>query len=253
MTGPIRVLIVDDEPLAVRKLKRLLLPDPDLQLIAATNAEEAIKIIEQQQPHILLLDIQMPDMDGFDLLRQITFELMPYVIFVTAFDRYAIEAFEVRALDYLLKPFSPQRLEQAMGRAKNAVTHDRRIASHKALLELLDHHTNYLKRIVVKERERVFFVPSSRIDWIEAVGKYAKIHVGKDIHLLRQGLKALEPRLDPRKFVRIHKSTIINIDSIDQLQSWFHGDYRVLMKDGTQLMLSRRYRGRLEESLGGSF
>lgn len=250
----IRVCIVDDEPIACRRIQRLLKDDPEIEIVRiCNNGEQASETILKLSPDLVFLDIQMPGMDGFEVLKSLKLEKLPHVIFVTAYDRYAIQAFEVHALDYLLKPFDTERFEEALKRAKEQIRLDRdRSINHGlfALLEEMKAPPRYLERLVIKTSGRVFFLKTDEIDWIEAQGKYVSIHAGKDAHLVREGMNNLEAELDPRKFVRIHKSTIVNVDRIEQLQPWFHGDYRVVLRNGTILTLSRRYRQKLDELLG---
>jgi two-component system LytT family response regulator len=250
----IRVCIVDDEPIACRRIQRLLKDDQEIEIIkVCNNGEQASEMIQKLAPDLVFLDIQMPGMNGFEVLKSLKTEKFPQVIFVTAYDKYAIQAFEVHALDYLLKPFDTERFEEALNRAKEQIHQDRdRSINHGlfALLEEMKSPPRYLERLVIKTSGRVFFLKTDEIDWIEAQGKYVSIHAGKDAHLVREGMNNLEAELDPRKFVRIHKSTIVNIDRIEQLQPWFHGDYRVVLRNGTILTLSRRYRQKLDELLG---
>jgi two-component system LytT family response regulator len=250
----IRVCIVDDEPIACRRIQRLLKDDVGIEIVKiCNNGEQATDAIRKLSPDLVFLDIQMPGMDGFEVLKSLQNEHIPHVIFVTAYDRYAIQAFEVHALDYLLKPFDTERFEEALTRAKAQIDQDRNRSLNKglyALLEEMKTPPRYLERLVIKASGRVFFLKTEEIDWIEAQGKYVSIHTGKEEHLVREGMNTLESELDPRKFVRIHKSTIVNVDRIQQLQTWFHGDYRVILHNGTTLTLSRRYRQRLDELLG---
>ena len=250
----IRVMIVDDEPIACRRVQRLLKTEPNIEIIkTASNGRDAVEGIQKLNPDLVFLDIQMPGMDGFEVLRSLEPQHMPQIVFVTAYDRYAIRAFEVHALDYLLKPFDQDRFKEALSRAKDQILKDRNKAINHGLLSLLEEmkpSSKYLERLVVKTSGRVFFLKTEEIDWIEAQWKYVNIHVRKDAHLVREGMTSLESSLDPRKFVRIHKSSIVNVDQIAQLQPWFHGDYRVILRDGTTLTLSRRFRQNLDQLLG---
>lgn len=250
----IRVMIVDDEPIACRRVQRLLKTEPEVEILKVTNnGKDAVDGIQKLNPDLVFLDIQMPGMDGFEVVRSLDPEHLPQIIFVTAYDRYAIRAFEVHALDYLLKPFDQDRFKEALARARDQITKDRSKELNHGLMSLLEEMkpaTKYLERLVVKTSGRVFFLKTEEIDWIEAQGKYVNIHVRKDAHLVREGMNSLESSLDPRKFVRIHKSSIVNIDHIAQLQPWFHGDYRVILRDGTTLTLSRRFRQNLDQLLG---
>jgi len=255
--GPkIRALIVDDEPLARHRIRRLLARDADIGTIAdCANGYEAITAINEHAPDLLFLDVQMPELDGFAVLERLKSEPMPLVIFVTAYNQYALRAFEVSAVDYLLKPFDRQRFDKALQRAKSRLLTDRGGELNQralALLEALKAQSSHLERLLVKAGGRAFFLKTEEIDWIEAEGKYVRLHVGRESYLLREGINSLEAQLDPRKFLRIHRSTIVNIDRVRELQPWFHHEYRVVLRDGTQLMLSRSCRKRLAELLGSS-
>ena len=255
--GPkIRALIVDDEPLARRRIRRLLARDADIGAIAdCANGYEAIAAINEHAPDLLFIDVQMPELDGFAMLERLKIEQMPLVIFVTAYNQYALRAFEVSAVDYLLKPFDRQRFDKALQRAKSRLLTDRGGELNQrtlALLEALKAQSNHLERLLVKAGGRAFFLKTDEIDWIEAEGKYVRLHVARESYLLREGINSLEAQLDPRKFLRIHRSTIVNIDRVRELQPWFHHEYRVVLRDGTQLMLSRSCRKKLAELLGTS-
>jgi two-component system LytT family response regulator len=240
-----KVLIIDDEALARRRLQLMLSKTPALEVIGeCANGEEAVAAILNSSPDLIFLDVQMPEMDGFEVLEAISRESMPAVIFVTAYDRYALKAFEVHAVDYLLKPFSRDRLEQALSRAvaalENRVTKDLN-RSILALLDKLKEDNPYAKRLLVKVHGRVHLLPVSDIEWIEADNYYARIHLGQDSFLIRESLNHLQKRLDPRQFLRIHRSSIINVRYIKELQSWFHGEYLAILKNGTKLHISRNF------------
>jgi two-component system LytT family response regulator len=250
----IRCLIVDDEPLAREKLRGMLKKHPEVETIGeCVNGKEAVAAIQKENPDLLFLDIQMPEMDGFGVLKAIPAEKIPRVIFVTAYDKYALRAFEVYALDYLLKPFDRERFDKALQRARLEIQRDRGGDTNErilALLEEIKHKPKHLERIVIKSNGRIFFLKSEESDWIEAEGNYVRIHTGKESYLIRETITSLESQLNPKRFLRIHRSTIVNIDRIKELQPWFHGDYRILLKDGTQLTMSRSYREKLHELLG---
>jgi two-component system, LytTR family, response regulator len=252
----IRVCIIDDEPIACRRIQRLLKDDAEIDIVQICNdGEEAVDAIQQSHPDLIFLDVQMPEMDGFEVLTSLDPECMPHVIFVTAFDRYAIKAFEFHALDYLLKPFDRKRFEQAVERSKAQIQQSQERSNNSELVALLKEMKNqsqHLERLVVKSQGRVFFLKTDEIDWIEAQGKHVSIHVGKETHLVREAMNNLETELDPKKFARIHKSTIVNIDRIKQLQPLVHGDFRVILRDSTVLTISRRYRQKIDELLGKS-
>ncbi|MEN3335287.1 MAG: two-component system, LytTR family, response regulator [Blastocatellia bacterium] len=254
-TKTIRTLIVDDEPLARRRIRRMLARYPEVDVIGeCANGREAIAAIREQQPALVFLDVQMPEIDGFAVLERISAEAMPLVIFVTAYDQYALRAFDVYALDYLLKPFDRRRFDQALQRAKSRLFNERSEVSERALalLEELRAQQSHLERMVIKAGGRAFFLKTEEIDWVEAEGKYVRLHVGKESYLMREAISQIEAQLDPKRFLRIHRSTIVNLDRVRELQPWFHNDYRVILRDGTELMLSRSCRKRLSELLGNA-
>ena len=252
----IRALIVDDEPLARRRIKRMLAHDPDVAIVGdCSNGKEAIAAIKSESPDLIFLDVQMPEVDGFDVLAAAQTSGRPLVIFVTAYDQYALRAFEVAAVDYLVKPFDRRRFEGALQRAKSRLASGREIDLNQqtlALLAELKAQSNHVERLVIKAGGRAFFLKTDEIDWIEAEGKYVRLHVGKESYLLREAMGSMESQLDPKKFPRIHRSTIVNIERVRELQPWFHNEYRVILKDGTELMLSRSCRKRLGELLGSA-
>jgi two-component system LytT family response regulator len=252
----IRVLIVDDEPLARGMVREMLANDPEAEIVGeCSNGREAISAIKSLGPDLIFLDVQMPEFGGFEVLESLKEEPLPRVIFVTAYDQYAVRAFDVHALDYLLKPFDRERFMTAWDRAKIHISKeqfDRRDQHIVALLEELKAGTRYIERLVVKTAGRVFFLDTSDIDCIEAEGNYVRVHNGPKSYLLRETISGLESQLDPRKFLRIHRSAIVRIDRIKELQPWFHGEYHVILKDGKQLTLSRNYRANLQEAVGNS-
>ena len=251
----IRALIVDDEPLARRRIRRMLAHHADVEIIGdSANGRDAILAIRNQAPDLVFLDVLMPEMDGFAVLKSLDAEALPLIIFVTAYDQYALRAFEVYALDYLLKPFDRQRFDKALQRAKSRLANERSDINQRALalLEELRAQTSHVERMVIKSGGRAFFLKTDEIDWIEAEGKYVRLHVGKDSYLVREAISGLETQLDPKKFLRIHRSTIVNIDRVRELQPWFHNEYRVILRDGTELMLSRSCRKKLGDLLGNT-
>jgi len=249
----IRALVVDDEPLARRRLRRLLERDPEIETVSdCGDGHAAVAAIAEHAPDLVFLDVQMPEVDGFAVLERLPAGRTPLVVFVTAYDQYALRAFEVSAVDYLLKPFDRRRFEKALQRAKARLAAEAGEGLGQrtlALLEELRARSSHLDRLVVKAGGRAFFLKTDEIDWIEAEGKYVRLHVGRESHLLREPIGTLEAQLDPRRFLRIHRSTIVNIDRIRELQPWFHNEYRVLLRDGTELMLSRGCRKKLAELL----
>jgi two-component system LytT family response regulator len=256
MVTAIRTLIVDDEPLARQRLRKLLEAESDVEVIAeCEDGESAIAAVAEHHPDLLFLDVQMPILDGFGVLEAVSTDQMPVVIFVTAYDHYALRAFEVHALDYLLKPFDRERFDKALRRARSYLGRENSeevSLQLRALLEDVRPERKYLERLVIKSASRVFFLRVEEIDWIEAAGNYLKLHVGDETHLLRETMNSLEARLDPERFLRIHRSTIVNIERVQELQPWFHGDYLVILRDATQLTLSRSYRQKLQDFFGNA-
>ena len=251
---PIRVVIIDDEPLARERIRRMLRSDPEIVIAAeCSDGRSAVEVVRQHQPQLIFLDVRMPEMDGFQALKEIRVDKLPHIIFVTAFDEYALQAFEVYALDYLLKPFNEERFQKALNHAKAQIGKENSADLYAHVAELLQeirHGTKYLTRIVLKEDGRARFLKVEQIDWLEAEGKYVRVHWGKESHLVRESLTWLEGRLDPKQFLRIHRSTIVNLNRIREVQSWFYGEYRVLLLDGTTLTLSPTYRKKFHDALG---
>lgn len=250
---PIRTLIVDDEPLARDRLRRMLETQQDVEILGECgDGKTAVDAIRQRNPDLLFLDIQMPEMDGFEVLAEVNDRPPPAVVFVTAYDQYAIKAFEVNALDYLLKPFDQQRFAAAVERVRDRLRTNRtgQKDQYTTMLRDAENGKEYPERLLVRTLGRIHFVKIEEIDWIEAAGNYVKLRVGDDTHLLRETMQALEQKLSPKKFLRIHRSTIVNIDRIKELQPLFHGDYVVILKSGTQLTLSRGYRDRVQARFG---
>ena len=258
-TKKIRTLIVDDEPLARQNIRVLLKEDAEIELLGECGSgAEALKAIEKQSPDLVFLDIQMPEMSGFDVLDRIEAGKVPAIIFVTAFDQYAIKAFEVHALDYLLKPFDDARFEKALRQAKSQIEQREINQLSKRLIALLEDRDRssdktarggYLSRLMIKSASRVFFLKVDEIDWIEAADYYVKLHVGRKSHLLRETMGDMEVKLDPEKFLRIHRSAIVNLDRVKEMHAHFNGEYVVLLHDGTQLKLSRSRREQLQQLL----
>ena len=253
--SPIRVLLVDDEPLARSMLREMLQGDPYAAIVGEScNGREALEAIDLHSPDLLFLDVQMPEVGGFEVLSSLGKNRpLPHVIFVTAYDQYAVRAFEVHALDYLLKPFDQERFDVSWRRAREQIIRERNGGTDQRILALLQElkaGNKYLERLVIKATGRIYFLETSEIDWIEAEGNYVSVHSAKKTHLLRETISSLEAQLDPKKFVRIHRSSIVRIDRIHELQPWFHGEYRIILQDGTQLTLSRNHRDNLQEALG---
>jgi two-component system LytT family response regulator len=263
-TKKIKTLIVDDEPLARQTIRDLLLADPEIEIIGECKSGlEAVNFIHQQSPDLLLIDIQMPGMNGFEALAKINLEQIPAIIFVTAFDQYALKAFEVHALDYLLKPFSDKRFNEALQKAKTNVELREVNRLSQSLVALLGDHAgsetlparrkSFLTRFMIRSGGRVTFIKTSDVDWIAADDYYIKLNVGDKSHLLRISMNELEEKLDPKSFLRIHRSTIINFDRVKELHQNPNGEYVVVLKNGTELKLSRSRRERFEELLMNDF
>ncbi len=253
----IRTLVVDDEPMARERILGLLAQEADVEVVGqCSDGRQAISAIQQLSPELVFLDVQMPAIDGFGVIRQVGAERMPMVVFVTAYDEYALQAFEVHALDYLLKPFGRDRLQQCLDHARHQRDRHRAGELGKSLLALVqDFKPDQQKkqdRLVVKSGGRVFFVRTEDIDWIEAAGNYVRLHMKDQSHLFRETMNQMEARLDPQRFFRIHRSRIVNTERIKELQPWFNGEYVVVLHNGAQLRLSRSYREKLEERLGKS-
>jgi two-component system LytT family response regulator len=250
----IKVLVADDEPLARERLASLLSQEPDMEMVGqARDGEEAVTAIHDDSPDLVFLDVQMPQMNGFDVIEAVGSDKMPLVIFVTAYDQHALKAFQVRALDYLLKPFDRERFKDALGRARKQLEREENGDLGRRLLALVkDLRRDQPKsdRLVVKSGGRLFFLRTDEIDWVEAAGNYVRLHVGPGSHLLRETMNAIEGRLDPEKFFRIHRSRIVNMERIQELQPWLNGEYAVLLRTGTRLTLSRGYREKLQDRLG---
>jgi two-component system LytT family response regulator len=250
----IRTLIVDDEPLARQRLRKLLEADGEIAVVGECgDGQQAVGELRRLRPELVFLDVQMPLLDGFGVLQSLAEDVLPVIIFVTAHDRYALKAFEVHALDYLLKPYDKTRFAAALERAKIQVRQGNAALLNDQLAEMLKMvgtRRQAADRLMVKSGGRIVFVRVADIDWIEAAGNYMHLHVGKDDHLLRESMTALQKKLDPARFVRIHRSTIVNLDRIREIQPMFNGDFVVMLLDGKELPLSRNYRENLEESLG---
>jgi two-component system LytT family response regulator len=250
----IRTLIVDDEPLGRERIRALLGDDTEIEVVGeCSDGKQAISAVEKTCPDLLYLDVQMPEMDGFAVLEAIAGERMPVIIFVTAYDRYAVQAFEVHALDYLLKSFDRERFQSALRRAKEQIRRSRDGLWNErltGLLEDLQARQNRLTRLVIRSAGRIFFLRVEEIDWLEAADNYVRIHVGRESHLIRETLQAVESRLDSSKFLRIHRSTVVNFDRVKEVQPLFHGDYIVKLRNGTELTLSRNYREKLSGLFG---
>ncbi|HWS90079.1 MAG TPA: response regulator [Pyrinomonadaceae bacterium] len=245
----IRTIIVDDVELARERI-RILLEDPEVEIVAeCANGREAVKAINSLRPDLVFLDVQMPKVGGFEVVEAVGVEAMPAVIFVTAYDEYALRAFEAGAVDYLLKPFDQERLNRAVARAKRVIGRQTPAAEVeerlRRLLREVRGEPKYLRRIPVKSARDTTLILTEHVDWIGSAGHYLELHVGGETHLIREQLSRLEAKLDPERFVRIHRSAIVNVDRIKSLRPLFNGDHVVVLKDGRELNLSRTYHEKL--------
>jgi two-component system LytT family response regulator len=242
----LRTLIVDDEPLGRERIRSLLAQEPDVEVVAeCADGPAAVTSIRQHSPDLVFLDVQMPGMDGFEVLRSLQKETLPLVVFVTAYDRHALQAFEVHALDYLLKPFKQARFRETVEHARQTLATRLAGDASKKLLALLGSAgppSERLSRIPVKTGERVLFVNIDEVDYIESAGNYVVIHTAKENHVVRETLTALEEKLDPRGFIRVSRSALVNAGRIKELQPLFKGDYVVVLQNGKQVPMTRGLR-----------
>ena len=251
---PIRVLLSDDEALARERLRGLLETEPDLEVVAECgDGKSAIALIKRERPDLVFLDIQMPEVDGFGVISALAGEQLPLTIFVTAYDRYAMKAFEVHALDYLLKPVVKERLAEALDHARKQLEHPSEAVFQRRVLGLLaelDSRQNAPQRIVIKADGEIVCLKPGEIDWAESAGNYVCLHVGQATHILRETITSLETRLGQHQFLRVHRSTLVNVDRIKTLRPSLYGDYSILLRDGTKLTLSRGFRETVLRRLG---
>ncbi|HET9463971.1 MAG TPA: LytTR family DNA-binding domain-containing protein [Gemmatimonadales bacterium] len=254
----LRVVVADDEPIGRHRLVRLLQTEQDTEVVAAcADGREAMEAIREHAPDVVLLDIQMPHLDGFEVVAALGEAHQPAVIFVTAHDQYAVRAFEVHAFDYLLKPVDSDRLRAAMERAVSPTTPVPPGNTTRRVLALLEElnardRARGRDRLVVRTPERAIFLRTETIDWIEAAGKFVHLHVGRTVHALRESMAELEHELDPARFLRISRSAIVNLDRIQEVQPWFQGDYVLILTDGSRLTSTRGYRENMRRLLGRS-
>ena len=251
----IRAIIVDDEPLAREKVKLFAQNEADIDIIdTCANGFEALTSCQQKKPDLIFLDIQMPEMNGFEFLEQISPAPFPGIIFITAYDEFALKAFEFHALDYLLKPYDRERFSKAVEHARTSLRSkvitedpDEQI---KALLNSMKHPAAVLDRLIVKSGGRVIFLRIEEIDWMEAAGNYVKLHTGNETHLVRETMNNLEQQLPPQKFIRVHRSTIVNIEKIKELQPYFNGEYKVILHNNAHVIMSRGFKDNFTKVLG---
>ena len=249
----IRVLLSDDEALALERLRSLLQDEPDLQIVAECgDGNSAIALIKKEKPDLVFLDVQMPEVDGFGVVSALQRDHLPLTVFVTAYDRYAMKAFEVHALDYLLKPVGKERLSEALEHARKQLVHPSETMFQRRVLDMLadlEARQKSPERIVIKSDGEIVCLKPQEIDWAESAGNYVCLHVGAATHILRETITALETRLG-RQFLRVHRSTLVNVDRIKTLRPSLYGDYAILLRDGTKLTLSRGFRETVLRRLG---
>jgi two-component system LytT family response regulator len=249
----IRTLIAEDEALARRRLRKLLSTENDVVVVGeCRDGRETIAAIHERQPDLLFLDVEMPEVSGLGVVEAITPERMPPVIFVTAYDHYAVQAFDANAVDYLLKPFDEDRFNRALNRARRYLSH----VSHRdhtnrlqSVLSEVKQGTGRMDRLVIKSGGRIVFLDDEEVDWIEAAANYVRLHAGSNSYLLRQTMNVLESKLDPERYMRIHRSIIVNIDKIRELKPCNNGEYIVVLRTGKELSLSRSFRDRIQQLL----
>jgi two-component system LytT family response regulator len=252
---PIRALIVDDEPLARTGVQQLIDPLDDVTIVGeATDGDEAVREIAAQEPDLVFLDVQMPEMSGLEVVREVGVEDMPLTIFVTAYDQYALEAFEAHALDYLLKPIEEDRFDEAMERAREQLRRAEADTLNQQLQGLLREYADEegrdgIERFTVRSRDRIYFVDVEDVQWIESEGDYVALHDGEDAHLVRKTMKKLEEQLASDQFLRVHRSYIVNVDYIEELRPLDHGTYQLRMASGTPLKTSRGYSDNIDALL----
>jgi two-component system LytT family response regulator len=252
----IRAIVVDDERPARRKLLRFLAAEPGIEVVGeAANGKQAVEMIQAEKPDLVFLDIQMPGMNGFGVIEALADGQLPQFIFVTAHDQFALRAFEVHALDYLLKPFDLKRFQKALAKAKEELARRKSSKLNDRLARFLDEvrPTQFVERLLVSSGDRGFLLPVDRINWIEAARNYVKLHAGGETYLLRGTIEGLFAKLDPRKFIRVNRSRVVNVDFIKELHRWFHGQYRIMLKDDTEIVWRRRYLDNASDSFLSKF
>jgi two-component system, LytTR family, response regulator len=248
----IRTLIVDDMPLSRQRTRRYLTSEADVEIVGESgDAETALQAIDSLNPDLVLLDIQMPGMNGLELLEKIPAGRRPAVVFITAFDEFAVPAFAAHAVDFLLKPFDRERVSKVMGRVREYLeAKPATAAPPTASASVTESKGPYLNRFAVKSVGRTVFVATDSVDWLETAGNYICLHAGKETHLVRETMNQIEAQLDPSQFVRIHRSTMVRIEAIREVQPLFNGDRAVILRDGSKLTMSRSYRDKAKAALG---
>jgi two-component system, LytTR family, response regulator len=241
----IRILIVDDERPARAKVRRYLNGEPAVEIVGeAAGGRQAVEAIERERPDLVFLDVQMPGLDGFGVIAALDFRPLPEFVFVTAHDHFALRAFEVHALDYLLKPFDPDRFKRVLDRARHHIERKEQDPLGERVSKLIEElrgKPQYIERLFINLQDRAFFLDVDRIQWIEAAKNYIRVHVGGSSYMLRGTIEGLHRKLNPAKFIRINRSQLVNLDSIKELQPWFHGEYKIILKCGAEMTWSRRY------------
>jgi len=252
----IRAIVVDDERPARRKIIRFLEAEPEIEVVGeAANGHRALEIIQRDKPDLVFLDIQMPGINGFDVIEALEVRPLPQFVFVTAYDQFALRAFEVHALDYLLKPFDLNRFKKAVATAKGELARRKTSRLDDRLARFLDdlRTTQFAERLLVSSGDRAFLLPVDRINWIEAARNYVKLHVGKETHTLRGTIEGLSSKLDSKRFIRVNRSHVVNMDFIKELHRWFHGQYHIILKDDTEIVWSRKYLNKTSDTFISRF
>ena len=268
--APLTVIVADDEPLARQRIRRLLHEEPGVEIVGeCANGEQAVRLITERRPDVVFLDIRMPKLDGLGVVRLLPRDLASAIVFVTAFDEHATAAFDVAAVDYVMKPVEPERLRLAITRARRQRETSELHARHTRLLRFLQQEMSAaspgagvasmgdggvsaperggrVQRVLVKERDRRYFIEVQEIDWLEAAGNYVRLHVGAQVHLFRGTMVQMEQSLDPQQFARVHRSCIVNLSRVKEIQPWFSGDYVLILKNGTKLKMGRAFRSQFE-------
>lgn len=263
MVQEIKVIIADDEPLARETIKTYLGSRENVTVLKeSSNGLEALRDINDLRPDLVFLDIQMPELNGFEVLREIDLKHLPVIVFATAYDKYALNAFEANAVDYLLKPFNQMRFDAALNKAEKFIlgeskedgfiTLKKLIKSYDGLQNLSHEASKYITRILVKEHKKYFFVKTEDVQWFEANGDYVILHKEKGTHWMNDSLSSLETKLDPAQFIRIHRSTILNVNSIQDLQPYFNGEFHISLKNGDKVKLSRHYKDKIRQLFDGA-
>ena len=252
---PIRALLVDDEPMSRTVIRDFLAEADDIEIVGeAGDGAAAVNLIETTAVDLIFLDVQMPELDGLGVIEAVGASRMPFVIFVTAYDKYALRAFEVHALDYLLKPFSRSRFEEALDHARRYLDMaklDKEFRSKiKSLLQEIREAEPYAQRFFVQSKGKAKFIKTADVEWWQAAGNYVLLHIGKEEHILRQTLSELEKRLDPRLFVRVNRSSLISLEAVREIQPYFHGEYVLVLKNGDRVTVTRFFRERFRKAIG---